>query len=332
MVNDFQNGSLSSRLGNPMIYGIDAVHGHNNVYKATVFPHNVALGATRDPDLVKRIGAATALEVRAMGSIMFLLPALRYVAEIPDGVGVESYSEDPSVLNKDRYHSWLARRSSCDSTRCSMLRHKHKNYRTKDAEKKHSPKDWSDGAIRPHCHCDIMRDYSIGSLLSGGGSVPMPQAQRRNGLTWDPDLVKRMAQLLLLKLEPLGSIMFLLPALRFAEIPDGGFVISDWQGIDRITDPPHANFTYSVLSGVNAGMTWILRVKFTMGLFENPVADQSFVPSWKPRTTILNGITAAVELGTEVVYSEDPDMDYVKSENFSTPLSWWRASLCGDTR
>ncbi|KAK9939280.1 hypothetical protein M0R45_015980 [Rubus argutus] len=47
MFNDFQNGSLSSRLGIPMIYGIDAVHGHNNVYKATIFPHNVGLGATR---------------------------------------------------------------------------------------------------------------------------------------------------------------------------------------------------------------------------------------------------------------------------------------------
>lgn len=47
MVNEFQRGALSSRLGIPMIYGIDAVHGHNNVYKATIFPHNVGLGATR---------------------------------------------------------------------------------------------------------------------------------------------------------------------------------------------------------------------------------------------------------------------------------------------
>lgn len=47
MVNDFQNGSLSSRLGIPMMYGIDAVHGNNNIYKATVFPHNIALGAAR---------------------------------------------------------------------------------------------------------------------------------------------------------------------------------------------------------------------------------------------------------------------------------------------
>jgi beta-glucosidase len=47
MVNEFQKGALSTRLGIPMIYGIDAVHGHNNVYNATIFPHNVGLGATR---------------------------------------------------------------------------------------------------------------------------------------------------------------------------------------------------------------------------------------------------------------------------------------------
>ena len=47
MINDFQHGSLSSRLGIPMIYGVDALHGSNNVYNATIFPHNVGLGATR---------------------------------------------------------------------------------------------------------------------------------------------------------------------------------------------------------------------------------------------------------------------------------------------
>ena len=47
MVDEMQRAALSTRLGIPMIYGIDAVHGHNNVYKATIFPHNVGLGATR---------------------------------------------------------------------------------------------------------------------------------------------------------------------------------------------------------------------------------------------------------------------------------------------
>ncbi|KAF1002837.1 hypothetical protein AG4045_014920 [Apium graveolens] len=67
MVNQYQKACLETRLGIPMFYGIDAVHGNNNVYKATIFPHNVGLGSTRDPDLVRRIGSATALEMRATG-------------------------------------------------------------------------------------------------------------------------------------------------------------------------------------------------------------------------------------------------------------------------
>ena len=67
MITKMQKAALSTRLGIPIIYGIDAVHGNNNVYGATIFPHNVGLGATRDPGLVKRIGEATALEVRATG-------------------------------------------------------------------------------------------------------------------------------------------------------------------------------------------------------------------------------------------------------------------------
>lgn len=47
MINEFQKACLSTRLGIPMIYGIDAVHGHNNVYGATIFPHNIGLGAAR---------------------------------------------------------------------------------------------------------------------------------------------------------------------------------------------------------------------------------------------------------------------------------------------
>lgn len=54
MINGFQKGSLASRLGIPMIYGIDAVHGHNNVYNATIFPHNIGLGATRQVSSTRR--------------------------------------------------------------------------------------------------------------------------------------------------------------------------------------------------------------------------------------------------------------------------------------
>ncbi|CAH1421931.1 unnamed protein product [Lactuca virosa] len=98
MVNGFQNGSLSTRLGIPMIYGIDAVHGHNNVINATIFPHNVGLGATRDTDLVKRIGAATAAEVRATGIPYAFAPCIAVCRDPRWGRCYESYSEDTKVV------------------------------------------------------------------------------------------------------------------------------------------------------------------------------------------------------------------------------------------
>ncbi|KAJ0792197.1 putative glucan 1,3-beta-glucosidase [Helianthus annuus] len=76
MIDGLQKGALESRLGIPIFYGSDAVHGNNNVYGTTIFPHNIGLGATRDPDLLERIGAATALETRASGVQYALAPCI----------------------------------------------------------------------------------------------------------------------------------------------------------------------------------------------------------------------------------------------------------------
>ena len=62
MVRRFAEAGLESRLAIPLLYGSDAVHGHNNVKGAVIFPHNIGLGATRDAELVERIGQATARE------------------------------------------------------------------------------------------------------------------------------------------------------------------------------------------------------------------------------------------------------------------------------
>ena len=65
MVDGYQASALSTRLGIPMLYGVDAVHGHNNLYGATIFPHNIGLGAANDPALMEQIGRATAEEMAA---------------------------------------------------------------------------------------------------------------------------------------------------------------------------------------------------------------------------------------------------------------------------
>ncbi|KAK1570144.1 hypothetical protein QYE76_027233 [Lolium multiflorum] len=98
MVNEMQRGALSTRLGIPMLYGIDAVHGHGNAYRATIFPHNVGLGCTRDPELAKKIGAATALEVRATGIPYVFAPCVAVCRDPRWGRCYESFSEDPKVV------------------------------------------------------------------------------------------------------------------------------------------------------------------------------------------------------------------------------------------
>ena len=67
MVDSFQSAALDTRLGIPLLYGVDSVHGHGNLLGATVFPHNIGLGASRDPKLVEKIEHITAEETRATG-------------------------------------------------------------------------------------------------------------------------------------------------------------------------------------------------------------------------------------------------------------------------
>jgi beta-glucosidase len=84
-------------LAIPIIYGLDAVHGNNNVLGATIFPHNIGLGAARDPDLLERIAQATAREVLATGLDWTFAPTLAVAQNIHWGRTYESYSEDPKI-------------------------------------------------------------------------------------------------------------------------------------------------------------------------------------------------------------------------------------------
>lgn len=84
--------------GIPVLWGTDAVHGHNNVIGATLFPHNIGLGAMRDPDLMEKIGAATAREVAASGIDWTFAPTLATVRDDRWGRTYGGYSEDPDLV------------------------------------------------------------------------------------------------------------------------------------------------------------------------------------------------------------------------------------------
>ncbi len=83
----------------PVIWGTDAVHGHNNVYGATVFPHNIGLGAANNPGLMRDIGIVTAREVAVTGIDWVFAPTVAVTTDLRWGRSYESYSADPDIVS-----------------------------------------------------------------------------------------------------------------------------------------------------------------------------------------------------------------------------------------
>ncbi|KAG2628391.1 hypothetical protein PVAP13_3KG245500 [Panicum virgatum] len=302
MVDGLQRLALSSRLGVPILYGTDAVHGHNNVYGATVFPHNVGLGAARDPELLRKIGEATALEVRATGIHWTFAPCVAICRDPRWGRCYESYSEDPeTVRSSTTIVAGLQGQPPADhphgypflaSVREKVL-----------ACAKHFVGDGgTDRGINEGntiCSYDDLENIHMEPYLdciAQGVATVMASHSKWNG-------------------ERLHSCRYLLTDVLKGKLGfKVGFVISDWEGIDKICEPRVAqgsDYRYCIKQSVNAGMdmimipyrfeeflenlvflveTWeipmsriddaverILRVKFISGVFEHPFSDPSLL-------------------------------------------------------
>ncbi|KAI4323716.1 hypothetical protein L6164_023300 [Bauhinia variegata] len=295
MINGFQNGSLSTRLGIPMLYASDAVHGHNNAYNATIFPHNVGLGVTRDPDLVKRIGVATALEARATGVGYVFAPCIAVCRDPRWGKCYESYSEDAEIVRMMTEIIPGLQGDVPNTTRKGVPFVNKKDNKVV-ACAKHFVGDGGtfegiDGNNTVISNQDLFRIHvpAYWDSIYKGVSTIMVSFSSLNGVKMHANyhMVTR----------------YLKQRVKFR-----GFVITDFQGIDKITPIPGENYTYSVQEALLAGIDMImigynnyidfinittklveqnvvpmsriddavqriLRVKFTMGLFENPLAN-----------------------------------------------------------
>lgn len=97
MVNGFQEEAIKSRLAIPLLYGVDAVHGHNNVDNAVIFPHNIGLGATQNPDLVREISRITAIETAATGIHWTFAPCVAVPQDYRWGRTYEGFSSDTEL-------------------------------------------------------------------------------------------------------------------------------------------------------------------------------------------------------------------------------------------
>ncbi len=284
MVDGFQARALETRLAIPLIYGADGVHGHNNLYGATIFPHNIGLGATRNPELVRAICAATAEEMMATGVYWNYAPMIAVPQDIRWGRTYEGYSEATAIVS--------ALGSSCV-----------KGMQGDTVQVLATPKHYlGDGATA--WGSSAYEDYQIDQGVAMVDEITL----REIHLPPYKAALDAGAMSIMITFSGWGetkvsSNQYLITNLLKGELGFQGFTVSDWGAIDQIS-PDYAE---AVVSAINAGIDMnmvpydaerfiatmqaavadgriplgriddavrrILRVKFMMGLFERPFSQ-----------------------------------------------------------
>ena len=235
LIDSYQTGALATRLHIPMIYGIDAVHGHAKVIGATVFPHNIGLGATRNPALVQQTGAVTAQELTATGVQWTFAPALSVARDQRWGRAYESFGEDPALVTSM-------------TTAISGLQGGGLNLPdTVLATAKHFVGDggavFGTGNNPGGTPIDRGDDQMTDAALRAIHLAPYPSAITRGV----GSVMASFSSVNGLKMH--ANAQYLTTVLK-GELAFSGFVISDWQAIDQLT----GTFADKVRVSVNAGV------------------------------------------------------------------------------
>ncbi len=304
MVHSFQEAALKSRLGIPLIYGSDAVHGHNNVKGAVIFPHNVGLGATRDSELVERIGRITAKECAATGVRWDFAPAVSVPQDIRWGRTYEGFSENTdlvSALGVALMRGLQYTENGAMSTLLASVKHYVADGGTR----------WGSARGYPWLHSMWTREGDSFQIDQGVAEID-EDALRTIHLAPYKAAIGAGAMCIMVSYSSwqglkLHAHKYLLTDVLKNEFGFKGFVVSDWQAIDQI-DP---DYYTCVVKSINAGLDMImvpfdfkrfintmndalehndiaperiddavrriLRVKFQLGLFECPLTDDSLL-------------------------------------------------------
>ncbi len=214
-------------LAIPILYGVDAIHGHNNVKGATIFPHNIGLGAANDPDLIGKVAQVTAREVLATGIDWTFSPNLSVAKDNRWGRTYESFSEVPSISSAyaPKIVQGLQKNLEANSESVvACIKHW-----VGDGGTRHGIDHGDTVLSREDLEKEHMRPYLQG--LDAGALTIMASFS-----SWNGDKCH-------------GSKMLLTDILK-NELKFDGFIISDMHGIDFISD----DFYSAVALGVNAGI------------------------------------------------------------------------------
>jgi beta-glucosidase len=242
----------NNHLGIPIIYGADAVHGHNNLFDATMVPHEVGLGATFDPALATRLGQSTGRAVRATGVVWDFAPVLDTERDLRWGRSYEPFSEDPVVnaaLGAATIRGLQGRSLTGSGSVAATAKH-FVGYSAPDSGFDRTNATISDQELQsihlPPFKAGI--DAGVATVMVNSGSV--------NG-------------------EPVHASHHLLTDVLRGQLHFKGVVISDWQDVENLITKYHVagNMEDAISLAVNAGLD------MSMIPLDAGSADNGFVPN-----------------------------------------------------
>ena len=278
----------------PVLWGTDAVHGHNNVIGATLFPHNIGLGAMRDPDLIEKIGAATAREVAASGIDWAFAPTVATVRDDRWGRTYEGYSEDPEIVRSYAGRMVQGLQGTAGTQRISRFVARTGHRQTLHRRRRHARRrgPWRQRRRASGSCCDI---HGQGYITALGAGVQTVMVSYNSWQGWK-----------------LHGHKYLITDVLKNRMGFDGLVVSDWNGIDEVQGCPKDKCAAAVNAGIDVLMvpedwksflaqtiaqvkngeipqeriddavTRILRVKFRAGLFnERPAIPASARQRWR---------------------------------------------------
>jgi len=283
MVDGFQEHALETRLGIPLIYGIDAVHGHNNVGGAVIFPHNIGLGCTWNPDLVEEAGQITAAEVAGTGIDWTFAPCIAVPRDERWGRTYEGFGETAEInqmMGAASIRGLQGTDLAAPNTILACAKHFIGDGGTEGGDDQGNTQLSYNDLYNIHlaAYVDAI-EANVGSVMASYNS-------------WNGQKVH-------------GSD-FLLNDLLKGELAFDGLLVSDWAAIDQLPGDylhdvvtsinagidmvmvPHdyMNFISTVSTAVNSqhiseariddAVSRILKQKFALGLFENPYTDAMY--------------------------------------------------------
>ncbi|MFH1195227.1 MAG: glycoside hydrolase family 3 N-terminal domain-containing protein [bacterium] len=281
---DLQNYALATPLKIPMIYGIDAVHGHNNVYGATIFPHNIGLGCTRNPELIEEAARITAIDIAATGIDWTFGPCIAVPRDERWGRTYEGFGETPELaqMGAVQVHGFQGDSLSGGTSILATPKHYLGDGGTEGGiDRGNTIAD--ETTIR-----NIFLPGYITALGLNAGSI-MPSFSSING-------------------EKMHGNRYWLTDVLKTELDFEGFLISDWAAVDQLNN----NYREAVKEAINAGLDMvmlpnryadfqsvmrdlvgsgeisldrvndavrrILTIKFKLALFERPYTDKTLLP------------------------------------------------------